>query len=198
MQWELTLVEHESEFSEVVADIVKTAAMRVMLPRDVPSRFFDGPFHYEELRNRVSAYVGENLARQDANSRAQPMDIEQIDKSEGEDEDVNALQQRRPLDRSNQKHRQESDNERKPPNRQTGNLSPSTSRQSTPRDKKLGSDETKPSVVKKKRLLCYRGGGKGHPATLCPSAEDCQDVDEVGTEPSGDADSDLFGLDCGD
>ena len=49
-----------------------------------------------------------------------------------------------------------------------------------------------------KRLICYRCGGKGHPARLCPSADDCQDVDEVGTEPSSDADSDLFGLDWGD
>ena len=49
------------------------------------------------------------------------MDIGQIDKSEGEDEDVNAVQQRRPFDRSNQKHKQESDNERKPFNRRTAN-----------------------------------------------------------------------------
>ena len=28
--------------------------------------------------------------------------------------------------------------------------------------------------------------------------DDCQDVDEVGTQPSSDADSDLFGLDWGD
>ena len=55
MQWELTLVEHESKFSEVVADSVKTAAMRAMLPKDILERFLDGPFHYEELRNRVSA-----------------------------------------------------------------------------------------------------------------------------------------------
>ena len=46
--------------------------------------------------------------------------------------------------------------------------------------------------------MCYKCGGKGHPARLCPSANDCQDVDEVGTEPSSDADSDLFGLDWGD
>ena len=31
---------------------------------------------------------------------------------------------------------------------------------------------------------------KGHPARLSPSADDCQDVDDVGTEPSSDADSD--------
>ena len=126
------------------------------------------------------------------------MDIGQIDKSEGEDEDVKAVQQRRPHDRSNQKHKQESDNEREPFDRRTANLSPSASRQSTPRDKKPGSDETKQSAGKKKRLICYRCGGKGHPARLCPSADDCQDVDEVGTEPSSDADSDLFGLDWGD
>ena len=62
MQWELTLVEHESKFSDVVADSVKTAAMRAMLPKDTLERFLDGPFQCEELRNRVSANVGEKLA----------------------------------------------------------------------------------------------------------------------------------------
>ena len=198
MQWELTLVEHEQKFSEVVADSVKTAAMRAKLPKDILERFLDGPFHFEELRNPVSAHVGEKLAGQDASGGAQPKDIGQIDKSEGEDEDVNAVQQRRPFDRSNQRHKQESDNERKPFNRRTANSSPSASRQSTPRDKKSGSDETKHSAEKKKRLICYGCGGKGHPARLCPSGNDCQDVDVVGNEPSSDADSDLFGLDWGD
>ena len=124
------------------------------------------------------------------------MDIRQIDKSEGEDEGVNAVQKRRPFDRSNQKHKQESDNDRKPFNRRTANSSPSASRQSTPRDNESGSDETKQSSGKKKRLICYRCGGKGHPARLCPSADDFQDMDEVGTEPSSGAFSDLFGLDC--
>ena len=119
--------------------------MRAMLPKDVLERFFDGLFQYEELRNRVSAYVGEKLAGQDANSGAQPMDIGQNDKSEGEDEDVNAVQQRRPHDRSNQKHKQVSDNERKPFSRRTANSSPSASRQY----KKSSSDETKQSAVKK-------------------------------------------------
>ena len=152
MQWELTLVEHESKFSEVVADSVKTAAMRAMLPKDVLERFLDGLFQYEELRNRVSASVGEKLAGQDANGGAQPMDIGQIDESEGEDEDVNAVQQRRPHDRSNQKHKQESDNERKPFSRRTANSSASASRQSTPRDKKSASDETKQSAGKKRSV----------------------------------------------
>ena len=42
-------------------------------------------------------------------------------------------------------------------------------------------------------------GGKGHPARLCPSPDDCQDVHEVGTEPPSDADSDPPGQDwCDD
>ena len=65
-------------------------------------------------------------------------------------------------------------------------------------DKKLGSDETKQGAGKKKRLIFYRCGGKGHPARFCPQADDCQDVDEVGTKPSSGADSDLFCLDWGD
>ena len=100
-----------NQSSQVVADSVKKAAMRAMLPKDVLERFLDEPFQYEELRNRVSACVGEKLAGQDAHGRAQPMDIGQIDKSEGKDEDANAVQQRRPHDRSNQNHKQESDNE---------------------------------------------------------------------------------------
>ena len=139
--------------------------MRAMLLKDVVERFFDGPFKHEELRNRVSACVGEKLTGQDANGGAQPMDVGQIDKSEEEDEDVNAVQQRRPHDRSNKKHKQESDKKRKPFNRRTANSSPSAPRQSTPRDKKPGSDETKQTAGKKKRLICYRCGGKGHPAS---------------------------------
>ena len=95
--------------------------MRAMLPKDILERFLDGPFHCEELRNRVAANVGEKLAGPDASGGARPMDIGQIDKSEGEDEDVNAVQQRRPFGRSNQKHKQESDTERKPFNRRTAN-----------------------------------------------------------------------------
>ena len=67
MHWELTLVEHEfKKFSKVVADSVKTAAMRTMLPKNILERFLDLPFNYEELRNRVVACVGEKLAGQEA------------------------------------------------------------------------------------------------------------------------------------
>ena len=59
----------------------------------------------------MCAHVGEKLAGQDASSGVQPMDIGQIDKSEGEDEDVSAVQQRRPHDRPNHKYKRESDND---------------------------------------------------------------------------------------
>ena len=51
----------------------------------------------------------------------------------------------------------------------------------------------------RKRISFATGvGGKGHPARLCQPTDDCQDVDEVGTEPASDADSNLFGVDWGD
>ena len=180
MQWELTLVEHESKLSEVVADSVKTAAMRAMLPKRYTRAIPRWTFNYEELRNCVSEYVGEKLAGQEASGGAQPLDIGQADKSQGEDEDVNAVQQRRPYDQSNLKPKQESDSERKPFNREAANPSPSAPRQSTLRDKKSGSDETKQSASKKRRLFWYTCGGRGHPARLCPSPDDCQDVAWIG------------------
>ena len=199
MRWELTLVEHESKYSEVVADSEKTAAKRAMLPqgcaREIPRRTFPSRGTSKScvcIRGREAGWT-----------RCEPVELNpwalgRSTNPKEKDEDVNAVQQRRLHDRSNKKHKQESDSERKPLNRRTSNLSPSASRQSIPRDKKPGSDEMKLGAGKNKRLICYRCGGKGHPARLCPSVEDCQDVDEVGTEPSSDADSDLFGLDWGD
>ena len=42
MQWQLTFVEHETKFSEVLVDNVKTAAMRAVLLKDVLERFLGG------------------------------------------------------------------------------------------------------------------------------------------------------------
>ena len=198
MQWELTLVEHESKFSEVVADSVRTAAMRSMLPKDILERFLDGFFFIVKSFEFVCLPLWEKkLAGQDASGGAQPMDTGQV-KSKGEDEDVNAVQQRRPFDRPNQKHMQESDNERKPstvglPIRHHQHHA---SRLHETRNRG-GSDETKQSAGKSVSFAA-KCGGKGHPARLCPSADDCQDVDEIGTQPSSGADSDLFGLDWSD
>ena len=119
------------------------------------------------------------------------MDIGQIDKSEGEDEDVRMIDPIRNTSKS-----------------PTTSENPSTVGLPTRHHQRhanrlhetrnLGSDETKQGAVKKKRLICYKCGGRGHPARLCPSGDDCQDVDEVGTGPFIDADSDVFGLDWSD
>ena len=95
------------------------------------------------------------------------MDMVQLHKSDGDDEDLNAVQRRQHC-RFSQKPQQESDNARKHPNRQAANPSPPASRQPTPRDKKSGVDETEQNAGRKKRLVCYRCGDKGHPARLCP------------------------------
>ena len=94
-------------------------------------RFLDGPFQYEEL-SIVCLHMWERSWLDKMRTvELNHTDIGQIDKFEGEDEDVNAVQQRRLHDRSNQKHKQVSDNERR-----TANSSPSAPRQSIPRDKK--------------------------------------------------------------
>ena len=85
-----------------MADSVKTATVRAMLPKDILERFFDGPFHYEDSEPSLPTWENK-LAGQDASSGAQPMNIGQVDKSEGEGEDVNAVQQRRTFDRPNKK-----------------------------------------------------------------------------------------------
>ena len=94
IHWELTLVEHMSMFTEVVPDSMKTFAMRAMLPRDMLERFLGWPFNYEEHSLLVSSYVEEKLAGQERNKGVQPMDIGQLDKSNEDVEDVNAVQHR--------------------------------------------------------------------------------------------------------
>ena len=124
MQWEPTFVERESKFSEEVADNVKTAAMRAMLPKDILERFFDGSFHYEELRNRVSAYVGEKLAGQDA-SRWSSTRGPSVRLTNPKVRTMMSMQYNSVvhLIDPTRKHKQESDNERKPFNCRTANSS---------------------------------------------------------------------------
>ena len=168
--------------------------MRAMLPKDILERFFDGLFHCEELRNRVSAYVAENLAGQGASGGAQPMDIGQVDKSKVTtkmsmqyNSVVHLVGPTRNTSRS-----------------PTTSENPSTvglpSRHHQHHASRLHETRNRGAMrrnrVQARKSVSFAASvvERGHPARLCPSADDCQDVDEVGTEPSFDADSDLFGL----
>ena len=170
---------------------MKTVAVRAMLPKVVLEWFFGGPFHHdEEVRNRLSAYVGEA-----GWTRCERSSVVHVHRRISTNP-TKWMQQRRKYDRSSQKHRQESDNERKPPDRRTSILSRWASRQSTPRDRQPGSDETKLGVGKKKRLICCRRGGMDS----CETLPVCGRLPgrEVVTELSCDAHSDLFGKEWGD
>ena len=148
-----------------------------MLPKDTPKRFLDGPFQCEELRNRVSAYVGEMLAGQDASGGAISTSPKEMTKMSMQCN--SAIRLIGPTGYTS-----------KSP---TMSENPSTVGLPTRHHQHHANrpHETRNRGVKKKLLINYKCGGKGHPARLCPTADDCQDVDEVGTEPSSDADSDL-------
>ena len=127
-----------------------------MLPRDMLERFLDGPFNYEELRKRVNAYVGDNLAGQER--RTMELMLDNSTSPNEDDEDVKCR------------------------------AAPPTP--ATQPEVELG--------VKQKSRHFHEARERGHktecaqeetPRVHCP-----EDVDEVGTEQSSDADSDLFGL----
>ena len=61
MQWELTLVEHESKFSEVLADSVKTAKMRAIASQECGLRDFSTDFSIMNNFKIVFASVEERL-----------------------------------------------------------------------------------------------------------------------------------------
>ena len=118
------------------------------------------------------------------------MDIGQIDDTNEDNEDFDALQHRQ---------RQRSSQKPKRVSQRAPGLSPPSCRSvidsasvNTARQE-IGNDETKQNEVRKKRLVCYRYGNKGHSARLCLFTDECQDVDEVATEPPSDANSDLLG-----
>ena len=74
MQWDLTLAEHESKFSDVVVNSVTTAAVRAMFPKEVLERF-STDLSIAKNFEIVCLHTWEKLAGRDANGGAQPMDI---------------------------------------------------------------------------------------------------------------------------
>ena len=124
------------------------------------------------------------------------MDIGQIDKSEGEDEDVNAVQQRRPVCSV-----QPETQARVPTMSENHSTVGLPIRHNKHHANRLHETRNQ-GVMRRNRVQARKSVSFATGVVerailpgLCPSADDCQDVDEVGTEPSSDADSDLFGLD---
>ena len=137
--------EHESKFSEMAADSVKTTAMRAMLPKDVLERFLDGPFQYEELRIVCLQMWERSWLDKMRTVELNPWTL---------------VRSTSPKERTKMTMQFNSAVRMINPISRTANLSPSAPRQSTPRDKKPESGETKPGTEKKKRLIWYRCGGK--------------------------------------
>lgn len=83
--WELKVVEHESRFDEVIAESIKVAALRKMLPADMVDRFLDGPHDYKLLRAKLTAYLSERLSYAPrpakSNNGTAPMDIGSVEAS---------------------------------------------------------------------------------------------------------------------
>ena len=198
MNWELALAEHQAKFPEQISDSVKTAALRGMIPKDMVDRFLDGPFDYEGLRARVSSYVGEKMAVAE-NSDPKPMDIGEVDAQSDDEDEIGAVQ--RPPRRQGQPDRQRSTRDRPPPT--TKDRRVRSMDVDATGDKRGSPPATTPvtgSVKKpRKTLICYKCGGKGHPAKICPSEEGAKDLDEVDTDQRHEDDGDdLCGIDWGD
>ena len=197
MQWELTLVEHESKFSEV-ADSVKNSCNESYASqgcaREIPRRTFP-------LRRTSKSCVC-ICGREAGWTRC-----ERWTSTHGHWTDRQVRRRGRRCQCSSNSAVRMIDPIRNTSNCPTTSENPSIVGLPTchhqrhanrPHEtRKPWSGETNQSAGEKKRLVCCRCA-KGHPARLCPSGDDCQDVDEVGTEPSSDADRDLFGLDWGD
>ena len=184
MAWELKVVEHEARFNEVVPESVKVAALRRMLTPEMAERYMEGPNAYPELRARVGVYIGEKLVQ--SGQGAVPMDIGECD--DDPVEAVNVGRRTREAQSSGQSQRPARADQPRTPKPTAG-------------EKRAADDQGKKDVddrrkAKKKDLVCYNCGGKGHPARLCPSPSANAVDDEVGSE--GDEEqNDSGGLCCG-
>ena len=184
MNWELALAEHQARFTEPISDSVKTAALRSMIPKELLDRFLDGPFDYEGLRARVGSYVGEKLAATEGHSDPKPMDIGEVEESSDEEDEVAAVNHPRrqgPQGRAQvAKTKQASQQSHRHPPPPDAPVSKPGRRQAD----SDGSGDGLQKDMKKRRkvLICYKCGGKEHPAKVCPSEDDVQDVDEAETD----------------
>ena len=171
MDWELRVAEHEARHNECVQDSVKVAALMRMMTAEMAERYIEGPNTYPELRSRVPAFVGEKMIQQSH----VPMDIGEVEgEIEGSDDQIDELRGAR------KPRRDERSTHQRGPGKQPWRASPL--RRHEKREADNGHDSVKNQKRKKRALVCYNCGGKGHPARLCPTPSDhaSHAVDEEG------------------
>ena len=186
MDWELRVAEHEARHNECVQDSVKVAALKRMMTAKMAERYIEGPNTYPELRSRFAAYVGEKMIQQSH----VPMDIGEVEgEIEGSDDQIDELRGAR------KPRRDERSTHQRGPGKQPWRASPLGRHEKREADN--GHDSVKNQKRKKRALVCYNCGGKGHPARLCPTPSDhaAHAVDEEGdTEEESSDEGDVCGV----
>ena len=184
VDWELRVAEHEARHNECVQDSVKVAALKRMMTAEMAERYIEGPNTYPELRSRVAAYVGEKMIQQSH----VPMDIGEVEgEIEGSDDQIDELRGAR------KPRRDEWLTHQRGPGKQPWRASPMgrhekreadngfdrPSGRHEKREADNGHDGVKNQKRKKRALVCYNCGGKGHssetlPDTVGPSRSSCR------------------------
>ena len=186
MDWELRVAEHEARHNECVQDSVKAAALKRMMTAEMAERYTEGPNTYPELGCRVAAYVGEKMIQQSH----VPMDIGEVEREiEGSDDQIDELRGAR------KPRRDERSTHQRGLGKQPWKASPS--RRHEKREADNGHDSVKNQKRKKRALVRYNCGGKGHPARLCPTLSDhaAHAVDEeCDTEEESSDEGDVCGV----
>ena len=197
MDRELKVAEHEARYGEVVLDSVKVAALKRMLTPEMAERYIEGPNTFVELRSRIANYVGEKLVVQSC----APMEIGEIDDVNMQTKDGNRSRVDEELGevRSARKHRvgerragpRQGDQDAKRPTR-----APAGTPMKSEKRHDRGTDSPKIQDKKKRSLVCYNCGGRGHPARLCPSPQEqpTQSVEDAARDSEDSDDDDVCGV----
>ena len=158
-----------------------------MMTAEMAERYIEGPNTYPELRSRVAAYVGEKMIQQSQ----VPMDFGEVEgEIEGSDDQIDELRGARKLRRDERSTHQRGPGEqpwRSSPlgrheKREADNGLDRPSGRHEKREADNGHDSVKNQKRKKRALVCYKCGGKGHPARLWPTPSNhaAHAVDEEG------------------
>ena len=142
-------------------DSVKVAALKRMMTAETAERYIEGPNTFPELWSRVAAFVVEKMIQQSCVT----MDIGEVEgKIEGSDDQNDELRGAR------KPPRDERSTHQRGLEKQPWRASPLGRHETREADK--GHDSVKNQKRKKRALVCYNCGGKGHIARLCPTPSD--------------------------